>query len=312
MGKKRDRLESGPRVLGLSGNGDELEVSGLRSGGIERWERRVGRSGLGSSIAAGLCGVLVAVWLVSRMVGWGLPVWASTAATSSLASGRSLDALYSGLTASFFLILGSELGDKTFFISALLALKYARGLVLMGTMGALGLMTVISVAIGQIFHALPSSLHSSIPFDDYAAVALLVWFGITNIRDSVTLSDDDDEELEGAKEAIKGAEVETKDESRGWIQSIFSSPAFKVVAETFSLVFFAEWGDKSMLATVALAAAKSPVGVVIGGISGHLAASIIAVVGGSILGKYISEKKARLLGGILFLIFAILTMFGVY
>ena len=47
----------------------------------------------------------------------------------------------------FLLILFSELGDKTFFIAVLLAVKYrqTQGLVFAGAFGALAAMTVISV-----------------------------------------------------------------------------------------------------------------------------------------------------------------------
>ncbi|GAB0493884.1 hypothetical protein MMPV_005171 [Pyropia vietnamensis] len=215
----------------------------------------------------------------------------------------------SGFYSSFVLILASEIGDKTFFISALLSMKYSRTLVLVGTMLALGSMTAISVGLGQVFHALPASLNSSIPFDDYAAVALLLWFGYTNVRDALRMGKEDEEggELADAEEVVADAQKRKATASRP-----FNLGALRVVLETCSLVFVAEWGDKSMLATVALAAAKNPMGVVAGGIVGHFVASIIAVIGGSLLGKYISEKNARLVGGILFFVFAALTLFGVY
>lgn len=52
-----------------------------------------------------------------------------------------------GALSGFLLILFSELGDKTFFIAVLLALKESRSVVFAGTFGALGIMTVISVGI---------------------------------------------------------------------------------------------------------------------------------------------------------------------
>lgn len=61
-----------------------------------------------------------------------------------------------GAVSGFLLILFSELGDKTFFIALLLALKQSQGLVFLGTFGALGLMTFISVSC---FSDMPQYIH---------------------------------------------------------------------------------------------------------------------------------------------------------
>jgi len=86
----------------------------------------------------------------------------------------------------------------------------------------------------------------------------------------------------------------------------------EVLWKSFSLVFLAEWGDRSMLATIALGAAQSPLGVASGAIAGHLIATALAILGGGFLANYLSEKLVGLLGGVLFLLFAAATLFGVF
>ncbi|RDX82984.1 Protein PAM71-homolog, chloroplastic [Mucuna pruriens] len=212
----------------------------------------------------------------------------------------------SGFTAAFTLIFVSEIGDKTFFIAALLAMQYKKGLVLLGSMGALGLMSILSVVIGRIFQSVPAQFQTTLPIGEYAAVTLLLFFGLRSIKDAWDLPSDvvkkgdnsspELDELAEAEELVKEK-----------VSKPLSNP-LEVVWKSFSL----EWGDRSMLATIALGAAQSPWGVASGAIAGHLLATTIAILGGAFLANYISEKLVGYLGGGLFLIFAVATFFGVF
>jgi len=82
----------------------------------------------------------------------------------------------------------------------------------------------------------------------------------------------------------------------------FFSPIF---LKAFSLTFFGEWGDKSQLATIGLAADENPFGVVLGGIIGQALCTTAAVLGGRSLASQISEKIVALSGGVLFIVFGI-------
>ena len=87
-----------------------------------------------------------------------------------------------GFTAAFGLIFVSEIGDKTFFIAALLAMRRGRASVRAGAVAALALMTGISVALGRLFTRLPDSLSSSLPLGEYCAAALLLFFGVKALK----------------------------------------------------------------------------------------------------------------------------------
>ena len=88
--------------------------------------------------------------------------------------------------------------------------------------------------------------------------------------------------------------------------------AAATLLEVASLIFVAEWGDRSMLATIALGAAQSPLGVAGGAIAAHALATLVAVVGGAMLSQHISEKAVGYVGGTLFLVFAAATVFGIF
>ncbi|XP_076892762.1 protein PAM71-homolog, chloroplastic-like [Bidens hawaiensis] len=212
----------------------------------------------------------------------------------------------SGFTAAFTLIFVSEIGDKTFFIAALLAMQYDKTLVILGSMGALSLMTVLSVVIGRIFNSVPAQFQTTLPIGEYAAVTLLMFFGLKAIKDAWDLPSKNDKNSIELDEFAEAEELVKEKASKQ-----LKNP-FEILWKSFSLVFFAEWGDRSMLATIALGAAQSPWGVASGAIAGHLLATSIAAVGGAFLANYISEKMVGYIGGVLFLLFAVATFLGVF
>lgn len=205
----------------------------------------------------------------------------------------------------FLLIFVSEIGDKTFFIAGLLAAKYSRVIAFLGSMGALAVMTVISTAIGQIFHNIPSSIAQGIPFDDYVAVAAFTYFGVKTLYDSYSLPDGDssgiEEEKKEAEEAVE--EVTSEQLRRSTVAAII---------QTFSLVFAAEIGDRSFLSTIALSAALNPIAVAAGAVAAHASATGIAVAGGALMSEYLSEKVIGYIGGSFFIVFAVTTALGIF
>jgi putative Ca2+/H+ antiporter (TMEM165/GDT1 family) len=83
-----------------------------------------------------------------------------------------------------------------------------------------------------------------------------------------------------------------------------SNTSIEVFTQALTLTFLAEWGDRSQIATIALAASKNIVGVILGGLLGHAFCTGVAVIGGRLLAAKISEKAVATIGGILFLVFA--------
>ncbi|KAL7548952.1 hypothetical protein ACHAWF_012220 [Thalassiosira exigua] len=210
----------------------------------------------------------------------------------------------SGFYQAFSLVFLSEIGDKTFFVAALLAAKLSRFISFVGSLGALAVMSVISVIIGQVFHAVPSEIANGVPLDDVAAVIAFTYFGIKILAEAFETDDEGksamDEEFEEAEEAVEGSDTITK------------ATAGAQIASIFALVFAAEFGDRSFLATIALSAAQNPVSVAAGAIAAHGVATGIAVIGGAYISKYVSEKVIGYIGGTLFLIFAITTAIGIF
>lgn len=196
-----------------------------------------------------------------------------------------------GFTAALLLITLSEIGDKTFFIGMILATRHPRRWVFLGVTMALFLMTVLSVAIGQVATLFPPRIVNGL------TVALFLGFGLKLLYDGLRmkgaghLEDEQIEALEAVEKREQAAAVRTNQ---------------AVVLEAFTLTFVAEWGDRTQLATIALAAAQHPVGVVLGASLGHAICAAIAVACGKLVAGRISERWLTLIGGTLFMLFGII------
>ena len=179
--------------------------------------------------------------------------------------------MFAALLLSFAVIFVAELGDKSQLMAMTFALRYRWWVVLTAITVATTLVHVLSVAIGHYLGAaLPTQLLGIL------AGAAFILFGLWTLRgDSLS-----DEEASRAQKA--------------------TGAAFFVVTSAFML---AELGDKTMLATITLAADNDWVGVWIGSTLGMVAADALAIVVGAIAGRRLPEKFIQLSAAALFLLF---------
>jgi putative Ca2+/H+ antiporter (TMEM165/GDT1 family) len=82
------------------------------------------------------------------------------------------------------------------------------------------------------------------------------------------------------------------------------------VASAFGLVFLAELGDKTQLLAVGFGARYPMRTVMIGLTLGFAAAGAVAALVGGVLGAALPEQPIAIAGGLLFLVFALVTVVG--
>lgn len=214
--------------------------------------------------------------------------------------------------ASFAIIVCSEIGDKTFFIAAILSMRQNPIVVFAGAIGALAVMTVLSVAIGFLVPTFMSKVVAH-----YAFVALFLFFGVRLIYDASKMEAGGSDELQEVEMELKKKDEDSTEplpEEDGRTDSpcpkTSRSKSTAVFTQSFVMTFLAEWGDRSQVATIALGAAKNAAGVTIGAVIGHALCSAIACVGGKMLASSISERTVAYSGGVLFILFGATTAYA--
>ncbi|OAX32083.1 UPF0016-domain-containing protein, partial [Rhizopogon vinicolor AM-OR11-026] len=240
------------------------------------------------------------------------------------------------LIRSFMMIIFSEIGDKTFLIAAILAMRHPRLVVFAGAFGSLMLMSVLSAALG---HILPTLIPKK--WTQISAGVLFLVFGSKMLLEAREMQGGNEkiqEEMKEAEEEIEGDDesgdsipLERLEEGEGNGDMISSSTNSRkrsqglgiaegvrnfcslilgpVFVQAFVLTFLGEWGDRSQIATIALGAAHNVYLVTLGTVIGHACCTALAVVGGRYVSSKISVKHVTLGGGVLFLIFGVIYLY---
>jgi putative Ca2+/H+ antiporter (TMEM165/GDT1 family) len=194
-------------------------------------------------------------------------------------------------TEAFGVVFLSEFGDKSMFATALMAMKHSPAMVLVGSLAALTVMTLIACFLGQLMHFLPAMV------THVCTIALFVFFGAQMIWQSRSLPNTPGGaggERADAEELVAGA-------------ATTGSSKLGVFAKISSLIFVAEWCDRSMLATMALAATSNTAAVIGGATAANILCTGFAVGSAALVSSKISERMVALTAGILFEFFAIFT-----
>jgi Ca2+/H+ antiporter, TMEM165/GDT1 family len=200
---------------------------------------------------------------------------------------------WAGFGQSLVAVTAAELGDKTFFITMILAMRHSRRWVFVGAYGALIAMTVLSVGFGQLMSQFPPNVVK------IAAAVLFLGFGLKLLYDAWRMAGPgDDDEEQAALKAVERADRRLQ----GGVVAI--------VIEAFSLTFLAEWGDRTQFTTILLATTNGALGVTLGGIIGHGICALLAVYCGRWICQYLSERFLMAFGGTLFVIFALVEAWG--
>jgi putative Ca2+/H+ antiporter (TMEM165/GDT1 family) len=83
----------------------------------------------------------------------------------------------------------------------------------------------------------------------------------------------------------------------------------KLIASTFVMIFLAELGDKTQISTFALATnARSMLSVFIGAVGALVLTTIIAVVLGGVIGRFVPERIIKFVSAAVFIGFGVLTL----
>jgi putative Ca2+/H+ antiporter (TMEM165/GDT1 family) len=181
----------------------------------------------------------------------------------------------------FGILFIAELPDKTALAALVLATKHKLGPVIIGSWLAMIVQTIVAVAAGGLLTLLPAE-----PVHIAAGVGFLFFAYVAYTRKEDEMEKEEEREVE-----------QTKRRRPVWFTS-------------FLVVFAAEWGDLSQLATAGIVVrVGNPLSVGLGAAIALCLAILIAATVGSQVSKWIDPKKITILSAG---IFAVVGVYMIY
>jgi putative Ca2+/H+ antiporter (TMEM165/GDT1 family) len=178
-------------------------------------------------------------------------------------------------------ILPVELPDKTLMATLVLSTRYRPLPVLLGVSAAFAVQCAIAVTAGQLLTLLPERLVAGVVAVLFAVGAVILLNGGGNEEDD-----------EVAAKAPRGP--------------------LAVAATSFGVLFAAEWGDASQLATAALTARyEDPPAVFVGSFVALVGVAALAVALGGIVTRRVPLRLVQRVAGVLFAVFALIALWEV-
>lgn len=88
--------------------------------------------------------------------------------------------------------------------------------------------------------------------------------------------------------------------------------AWKFFFTSFCMIFLTEMGDKTQLTNLSLTAkSKLPVVVFFASVLGYAAATLLAIIFGGVLFKYVPQHYIQIASGCLFVVIGVLILLGI-
>lgn len=174
----------------------------------------------------------------------------------------------------FLLVFLAEFGDKSQLVCMTLATRHRPLPVLVGAVFAFAVLNLLAITVGVMAAAwLPRWIILAV------VATMFLWFGVQSLLAA------DDEEDEDASLSLKS-----------------------VMVSAFLLIFLAELGDKTQLAVAGLGSTQPPLPIWFGATFALMATTLIGVLSGRALMRYISLQWLHRASGVLFIIFGLIAV----